>query len=97
MNFVGLINSIAVFLLIGLFHPLVIKCEYYFTARIWPIFLLGGVISIAGSLLVQNIIGSTLLGALGCSFFWSIYELKEQEKRVARGWFPDNPKHKDEV
>ncbi|MFQ8841056.1 MAG: DUF4491 family protein [Clostridium fessum] len=28
------------------------------------------------------------LGVLGVSCFWSIKELKEQEKRVAKGWFP---------
>ena len=31
MNFMGLIISVAVFLLIGVFHPIVIKCEYYFS------------------------------------------------------------------
>ncbi|MBR3485797.1 MAG: DUF4491 family protein, partial [Bacteroidales bacterium] len=30
MNFTGLIVGIATFLCIGLFHPLVIKAEYYF-------------------------------------------------------------------
>ena len=29
-----------------------------------------------------------LLGVLCVSCFWSIKELKEQEKRVAKGWFP---------
>lgn len=95
MNFIGLIISIAVFLLIGVFHPIVIKCEYYFTDRCWPAFLVGGVISIAVSLMVENIVASCLLGALGCSFLWSIKELKEQRQRVERGWFPKNPNRKD--
>ena len=36
--------------------------------------------------------GNTLVGFPGCFWasvaFWSIKELKEQEKRVAKGWFP---------
>lgn len=96
MNFLGLIISVAVFLLIGVFHPIVIKCEYYFSEKVWPVFLAAGIVSVICSLLVQNTIGSSLLGALGRSFFWSIGELKEQKKRVERGWFPKNPKRKYE-
>lgn len=94
MNFTGLVISIAVFLLIGIFHPIVIKCEYYFSERCWPIFLFLGIISIVFSLMTHNTIISSLLGALGCSFFWSIGELHEQRKRVERGWFPENPNRK---
>lgn len=94
MNFTGLIISIAVFLLIGIFHPVVVKCEYYFSERCWPVFLLAGIISIILSLMTANTILSSVLGALGCSFFWSIGELHEQRKRVERGWFPENPKRK---
>jgi len=32
-----------------------------------------------------------LLGVLGCTFLWSIQELYEQEERVRKGWFPENP------
>lgn len=91
MNFLGLIISVGVFLLIGVFHPIVIKCEYYFTDRVWPVFLVCGIISIVCSLMVQNTVGSAMLGALGCSFLWSIGELKEQRQRVEKGWFPKNP------
>ena len=69
-NFLGLIISVGVFLLIGVFHPIVIKTEYYFSDRVWPVFLVGGIISVICSLLVDNTVGSALLGALGCSFFW---------------------------
>lgn len=95
MNFTGLVISIAVFLLIGIFHPIVIKCEYYFSERCWSVFLLAGIISIILSLMTANTILSSVLGALGCSFFWSIGELHEQRKRVERGWFPENPKRKN--
>ena len=30
MNFIGLIVAIATFVIIGIFHPIVIKTEYYF-------------------------------------------------------------------
>jgi hypothetical protein len=93
-NFLGLIISVGVFLLIGVFHPIVIKTEYYFSDRVWPAFLVGGIVSVICSLLVANTVGSALLGALGCSFFWSIGELKEQRERVEKGWFPKNPNRK---
>ena len=37
---------------------------------------------------MQEILWSVSLGVLGVSCFWSIKELKEQEIRVAKGWFP---------
>ena len=92
MNFTGLIISVAIFLMIGIFRHIVIKCEYYFSERCWSAFLFAGIISIVCSLMVHNTIISSVLGALGCSFFWSIGELHEQRKRVERGWFPANPK-----
>lgn len=94
MQFNGLIIGISVFLLIGIFHPVVIKAEYYFTKKIWPIFLILGIIFSVISLFCQNIIISILLGSLGFTCFWSIKELFEQEERVNKGWFPKNPRRK---
>ena len=94
MYFTGLIIGVATFLIIGLFHPLVIKGEYYFGTRIWWIFSVLGVITIAASLMIENVLWSTLLAVWGASSFWSIGELFEQKKRVERGWFPKNPKRK---
>ncbi|MCQ2117643.1 MAG: DUF4491 family protein [Bacteroidales bacterium] len=34
------------------------------------------------------------MGVVGFSCFWSILELFQQEQRVAKGWFPSNPKKK---
>ena len=92
MNWYGIIIGVCSFLIIGIFHPIVIKCEYYFSKNIWPLFVVGGLISAIISVLVNNFLASALLGALACSFFWSIGELKEQEERVRKGWFPRNPK-----
>ena len=79
------------FALIGLFHPIVIWSEYHFSSRCWPAFLLAGLALLAGSVLVRQ---TAALGVAGMSCLWSILELKEQEKRVARGWFPKKERKK---
>ena len=94
MNFTGLLIGVATFLCIGLFHPLVIKAEYYFGVKSWWAFLLGGMAFLAGSLLVENVEVSVLLGVVAFSSFWSILELFKQKERVRKGWFPKNPKRK---
>ncbi len=96
MNFIGLIIAIATFLIIGVFHPLVIKSEYHFGVRCWWVFLLCGIAFIVGSLFLENQIASTISGVIGCSCLWSILEVFEQRKRVKKGWFPMNPKREDE-
>ena len=88
MNFTGLIIAVTTFLVIGLFHPIVIKSEYHFGTRCWWVFALAGIVFIAVSLAVRNDILSPVLGVVGCSCLWSIGELFEQEKRVQKGWFP---------
>ena len=55
-NLTGIVIGIATFLIIGIFHPMVTKGEYYFGVKIWWLF--------------------------------------EQRERVAKGWFPKNPKRK---
>ena len=80
-NLTGLVIGVATFLIIGLFHPFVIKGEYYFGVRCWWFFLLMGVAAIAASVAVRHIL-------------WSIGELFEQRGRVAKGWFPANPNRK---
>ena len=75
MNFTGIIIGLATFLIIGVFHPIVIKAEYYLGTRCWWMFLLAGIIFGAISLMVSNIIISTILGVTAFSSFWSILEL----------------------
>ncbi len=96
MHFSGLIIAVITFLLIGVFHPIVIKSEYHFGTRCWPMFAIAGIAFILASLSVQDNIASTALGVTGCSYLWSILEIFEQKKRVEKGWFPMNPKRKDE-
>lgn len=88
LHFTGLIIGVATFVVIGIFHPLVIKGEYYFGVKCWWVFLLMGIAAVAGSLFVDNVLWSTLLAVWGASSFWSIGELFEQRKRVEKGWFP---------
>lgn len=93
-NLTGIVIGLATFLIIGLFHPLVIRGEYYFGVRIWWVFLVMGLAAVAGSIAVRHVLWSTLLAVWGASSLWSIGELFEQRKRVARGWFPKNPARK---
>ena len=79
----GIIIGICTFLIIGMFHPIVIKAEYYFGTRCWWWFLVLG-------------IASSLLGVFAFSSFWTIKEIFDQRKRVLKGWFPMNPKRKQE-
>ena len=92
MYFTGLTIAISTFVIIGVFHPIVIKTEYYTGTKFWWIFLLCGIICMALSLLVEQVIISSVTGVLGASFLWSIGELFEQKKRVEKGWFPKRPK-----
>ena len=90
----GLLIGICTFLIIGLFHPVVVKSEYYWGPKCWWIFLLLGVAGVVGSLCVGNVLVSSLLGVFAFSSFWTIKEVFEQEDRVKKGWFPKNPKRK---
>ena len=85
-----------IMLIIGLFHPVVIKAEYYWGTKCWWIFLVLGVLGIIGALLVESILISSLLGVFAFSSFWTIKEVFDQRKRVLKGWFPMNPKRKHE-
>ena len=91
MNFTGIIVGLATFLIIGLFHPIVIKAEYYLGTKCWWVFLVAGIVFCVLSIVVENLIASTILGVTAFSSFWSIGELKEQRERVEKGWFPKNP------
>lgn len=92
----GLLLGLATFLIIGLFHPIVIKTEYHFGTRPWWVFLLVGVAGAAGALFIESLFWSALSGIVGFSSLWSIKELFEQRERVRKGWFPKKPGREDE-
>ncbi len=96
MNFSGLIIAVITFLVIGVFHPIVIKSEYYFGTKCSWAFAIAGAAFILASLYAENSMVSPVLGVVGCSCLWSILEIFEQRERVRKGWFPMNPKRKDE-
>lgn len=83
------------FLIIGVFHPIVVKAEYYFGTRLWWLFLLIGIGCIVGALLIKTILLSAIVGVIGFSSLWSILEIFEQKQRVRKGWFPKGPGHRD--
>ena len=87
----GLFIGLSTFLIIGLFHPLVIKGEYYYGEKVKWWFLAAGIVCLVLSVLCDSLIGSALLGVTSFSSFWSILEVKEQVERVRKGWFPANP------
>ncbi len=91
MNFSGILIGLGAFLIIGILHPVVIKAEYYWGKRCWPLFLVAGLASTTASLFVPVPAVSALCAVLGFSLFWGIGELFEQEDRVRKGWFPANP------
>ena len=92
MNWQGIIIGAAAFLIIGIFHPIVVKGEYYFSKNIWPAFLVVGLIGVAATLFIENTLLAAVVGVFGFSCLWSIHEIFEQEERVKKGWFPANPK-----
>lgn len=92
LNLSGLVIAVASFLAIGLFHPLVIKGEYHFGVRIWPAFALVGIICLIVGCWIEDIVLSAILAIVGVCSLWSIGELFKQRERVAKGWFPQNPK-----
>lgn len=96
MNFLGIITAIASFLIIGICHPIVIKSEYYFGTRCWWVFFIVGISFLTFSLMTDSQYSSIIFGVAGCSSLWSILEIFEQRRRVEKGWFPMNPKRKEE-
>lgn len=90
----GLGIGLATFLIIGLFHPVVVKAEYYWGTRSWWVFLVLGLVGVVASVWVDSLFWSAILGVFAFSSFWTIKEVFEQKERVEKGWFPKNPNRK---
>lgn len=93
-HLLGLLIGLGTFLIIGVFHPIVIKAEYHYGTRCWWWFLVAGALLIALTLIIDNVLVSALLGVAGFSCFWSILEVFQQQERVRKGWFPRNPRRR---
>jgi hypothetical protein len=87
----GLTIGLVTFIIIGLFHPIVIMTEYYVGKKTWPVFLLIGLFLIHKSLFIDDVVLSSIASITGFTSLWSIRELSQQEERVKKGWFPKNP------
>lgn len=91
MNFTGIIVGAAVFFSIGICHPITIRLEYYLGRKGAWVFAGAGLICATASLFISNQTLSTIVAAFAFSCFWGIHEIFQQERRVLRGWFPENP------
>lgn len=91
-HLLGLAIGVSTFLVIGLFHPVVIKCEYHFGVRCWWWFLVLGIIFGFLAYTIEDIFWSSVSGVVAFSSFWTIKEIFDQKRRVEKGWFPANPK-----
>jgi hypothetical protein len=91
-NLTGLVIGLSTFLIIGIFHPIVIKGEYYFGVKCWWVFLLMGIAGIGATFMVTDVIASSLCGVFAFSSLWGIGELFQQRRRVEKGWFPRREK-----
>lgn len=92
MNFAGILLGVGAFLIIGIFHPIVIKAEYYWGKRSWPIFAILAVVCFVVSIISSSFYTSAIFGVLSFSLLWSIFELFKQEERVKLGRAKRNPK-----
>ena len=77
LHFTGVLLGLFTFLIIGLFHPLVIKGYYYFGMRCRWWFAILGVAALMASVLMEDVMWQTLLGVLAFSSFWSVKEIAE--------------------
>lgn len=93
-NLLGIATGLITFLIIGLFHPLVIKAEYHLGVKSWWIFLFMGILSALSAVGIKDTLCSCTLSIIAFSSFWSIREVFEQRERVRKGWFPENKKRK---
>ena len=82
MHYSGVIVGVITFLLIGLFHPIVIKAEYYFSKKIWPVFGMAGLFFVAGSLFIENVLISIILAVTGITCLWSIIDADRAVKKL---------------
>lgn len=90
----GLLIGLITFVIIGAFHPLVIKGEYYCGVKIWWAFLAAGIVAMALAVIADSVLWQAVWGVLSFSSLWSIHEVFEQRERVRKGWFPMNPRRK---
>ncbi len=92
MNWEGAALAVFSLAVIAAFHPLVIWAEYRFSARrAAPAFAVAGLAVLTLALFLPGVWGAAA-AFFGATNLWCFVEVRQQEKRVARGWFPKNPR-----
>ena len=76
----GIIIGVVTFFLIGIFHPLVIKGEYYFGRKVNKFFILFGVIFVALSLYIKSLTQVSLLVSLSVAVFGQLARLLSRNR-----------------
>lgn len=92
MLYDGVILGLATIGIFEFSHKLVIWGEYYWGRKVWCAFLAVGLASLLGSMLVKDVLYAAILAVWGFCCLWGIGEVIKQTQRVAKGWFPKNPK-----
>jgi hypothetical protein len=82
MQYAGIILGVVTFAMIGVLHVAVVKIEQLWGSGLWPVFIVLGLLFGLGSLFVDDVLISCLLGVNGFLFAWSGPELKKQKERV---------------
>lgn len=94
VNFDGIVVGASLILIMWIGRVACIKGEYYFSKRLWVLFLIIGIVSVGAALFIEPVICSSVLSIFGFTFLWGIHEIIEQEERVNKGWFPRRKKEK---
>ena len=63
----GLIIAVATFIIIGVFHPIVIKAEYYWGTKCWPLFACFGLLTLVIAMCMEDTVISAILAVLACN------------------------------
>ncbi len=93
IQFTGPLMGLLSFLVIGIFHPVVVKLEYAYGKKSWGLLFVPGVFFIILSLFVSTI-WSIISGVVGFSMIWSTIEIFKQHNRVLNKQAKPNPDRK---
>jgi len=63
----GILVGLTSFLVIGIFHPIVIRAEYHWSKKCWPLFLVVGLLLLICSILLDSFVLSAVVGVTGFS------------------------------
>jgi hypothetical protein len=91
LNYIGPLFGLIAFIAIGIFHPIVVKMEYYLGKNSWWMLLFPGLIFIILSIFFNDI-WSVVFGVFGFACLWSTIEIFKQHDRVLKGSAKRNPK-----